>query len=80
MRSSICSLLLTVLILAPAVAFGSQAQAEALFKRGGLDNLKQAAWLYQQAAASAPDDYELHWKAARALREFWKPKRLGWMR
>ena len=45
------------------------AEADKLFKQGGLVNYKQAIELYQKAIAENPDSYEAHWKCARAFRE-----------
>ena len=44
--------------------------ADVLFKKGGLENYREAISLYLNALKSNPDDYEANWKCARVYREY----------
>ncbi len=59
------------LILAAAAAAAKDlAEADRLFALGGLENFEKSIPLYTQAAAQDPGNFEAHWKAARAHREY----------
>jgi hypothetical protein len=45
-------------------------EADGLFEKGGLENLKQSIPLYLKAVQENPDDFETNWKCARAYREY----------
>jgi len=45
-------------------------EANALYDQGGLENVKQSIELYLKAVEAGPNDYEAHWKCARAYREY----------
>jgi len=45
-------------------------EANALYDQGGLENVKQSIALYLEAVKASQDDYEAHWKCARAHREY----------
>ena len=44
--------------------------ADALYDQGGLDNYATAIGIYEQLLETAPDDFDLNWKCARACREY----------
>lgn len=76
-----CIYLLAILVaflwISPVMATEETAEhdrliqnADELFKNKGLENYEQAAELYKEVIAKAPEHYEAHWKLARALREY----------
>ena len=45
-------------------------EADSLYNQGGMKNYKRSIDLYLKALESAPDDYEIQWKCARAYRQY----------
>ncbi|MCD6270440.1 hypothetical protein J7J23_01520 [bacterium] len=68
------SVLLILMFLLPLTALAasgeSLAKADALFNKGGIENIKNSIPLYVQAAKENPNSYEANWKCARAYREY----------
>jgi hypothetical protein len=73
--------LLALFAVISTPAFASEekiSQADELYESGGLDNYKQAMEIYVAVTEAEPDNFEAHWKAARAIREYAEEqKRLG---
>jgi len=46
------------------------AQADALYNKGGMENIKQSIPLYIKAVQANPNSYEANWKCARANRDY----------
>jgi len=63
-------ILMVMLLPVGLMAADYLSQADALYAKGGLANLKQAIELYKKALAQTPDSYEANWKCARAYREY----------
>jgi len=51
-------------------------RADELFKKGGLDNYRQALEIYTEIADADPENFEAQWKTARVLREFGEEHRM----
>ncbi len=73
--------LLAALVAVPAVVSAENGEenanydeqirkADELFLEGGLDNYKKAMEIYKDVISHDPDNFEAHWKAARAIREY----------
>ncbi len=69
LSSGLCICLLTLFPIS-LMAADYVAEADKLFKQGGLTNYKQAIELYQKAIAENPGSYDANWKCARAHREY----------
>ncbi len=73
---------LTAVFSFGAMAADSIAEADKLFRQGGLENYKQAIELYLKRLEENPNSYEANWKCARAYREYGddarKAKVEGW--
>ena len=54
----------------PASYLDQKAVADALMAEKGLANLKKAVAIYQGLAAKQPDNFEIHWRCAKACREY----------
>jgi tetratricopeptide (TPR) repeat protein len=63
-------IVLAVLLIPFSATAGTVADADALYDQGGLDNYATAIGIYEQLLDSAPDDFDLNWKCARACREY----------
>ncbi len=65
-----------------AMAADSIAEADKLFRQGGLENYKHSIELYLKRLEENPNSYEANWKCARAHREYGddarKAKVEGW--
>ena len=76
-RIRFLALLIAFLLIVPAMASGESIEpdsmikkADALYLEGGLDNYKQAIDIYKKVISEDSDNFEAHWKLARALREY----------
>ncbi len=60
------------LVLVPSglMAEDFLSQADALYKQGGLENIKASIDLYLKAVEKSPNDFDANWKCARAHREY----------
>ena len=62
---------LFVVVLPQGLMAGSLLdEADALYKKGGLENYKKSIALYIKAVEANPNDYESNWKCARAHRNY----------
>ena len=52
------------------MAADNTAEADKLYRLGGLENYKQAIELLEKELAANPDSYEANWKCARSYREY----------
>lgn len=53
-------------------------KADELFEEGGLNNFQQSIDIYKSIISEEPENFEAHWKLARALREYGEEhRRLG---
>ncbi len=66
-----CLLIGLALVIPPALWAGSALeQADAVYDKGGLENIKISLDLYLEALKNNPQDYETNWKCARAHRDY----------
>lgn len=67
-----CGVIFFLVMLFPIglMAADNTAEADKLFRLGGLENYKQAIALLEKELAANPDSYEANWKCARAYREY----------
>jgi hypothetical protein len=66
------AMLLAIVVFGSGIAGAGSTlgEAETLYAAGGLANLKTAIPLYEKAVAENGEDYESHWKCARAHRDY----------
>lgn len=76
-RMGLIAALIVFLFVNPATASEETAEydnqirkADKLFMEGGLDNYEQAMEMYLDVISEEPENFEAHWKAARAIREY----------
>jgi len=64
------SLVAVLFFIVPLISMAgdSLTEADALFKRGGLEDYKKSIELYLNALKAKPESYDANWKAARAYR------------
>ena len=66
-----------IMLLSIAILFcrlplwaGTISEADALYNQGGLENYAEAIGMYEKMIESTPGNFDLHWKCARAYREY----------
>ena len=71
-RTTLGYLCLFLVIFFPfgLMAADNTAEADKLYRLGGLENYKQAIELLEKELAANPDSYEANWKCARSYREY----------
>ncbi|MCB2149460.1 MAG: hypothetical protein KQI81_23470 [Deltaproteobacteria bacterium] len=63
--------MLPALLLAPfSASAGTLTEADALYDQGGMENYQKAIAIYEALLQTAPNDFDLNWKCARAYREY----------
>jgi hypothetical protein len=64
---------LAVIILSTGLAAAAPlAEADALYDKGGIENIKNSIGLYLKAVEADPNNFEAAWKCARAHRQYGK--------
>lgn len=68
--AGVLSLILLICLSGTALAENYLPQADALYNKGGLENIKNSIPLYIKALQSNPNSFEANWKTARAHRDY----------
>jgi len=68
----LCCLLAGFVLILPPVLLAETTleQADAVYNKGGLENIQKSIGLYMEALKANPGDYETNWKTARAYRDY----------
>ncbi len=70
LRYSLLVFFFLMLIPSGLMAEDFLSQADALYKQGGLENIKASIDFYLKAVEKSPNDFDANWKCARAHREY----------